>query len=474
MPFGVNPRLTNLGIESETATGQQGAEAPFIDPRIEAMLRDQMDVHGQLTSARETDPKSFLSRLGSPGGIATAGVGVLASLLGAPEAGIPLLSGLLQGAGQAVESERAGLLKTVDDLEKKLASQQQRVATMLNTRPEHFVEFDLATGQYKQIASNEELGALAGVGTPISAVTKFNATKYNEAQKASASLWGNIFDQTTNPELKASALRHISDIYTWDLSDAEVKEVSSIEDEAALLSFLGRIFDPLEVRDVIKTARESGKSVLDFMHLLTRRKPVNPISFSDVEKGKFLESVNKVMGWFNGLSASERAEWSGRSFSELVRAAAIALEDPELPVWVVRKPEYKDGLDRDITTEKVLDAILSNMSDSTELNAFIKAYSEGDPAALDYITDSVVSGITRSRQVKGLEFIQLKRKGFESVMKDAGVEWSPELITRIMRDYLSRIKQKDVPFAEVTVDKAVADKAAEEIISKIKSGKYNG
>lgn len=470
----VNPRLTNLGIESETATGQQGAEAPFVDPRIEAMLEEQRNVSGQLTAARGAEPKDFLSRLGSPGGIATAGVGVLASLLGAPEAGLPMLTGLLQGAGQAVESERAGLLKTVDDLEKKLAAQQQRVATMLNTRPEHFVEFDLATGQYKQIATNEELGALAGVGTPLSAVTKFNASKYNESQKAAAGMWGKILEDSTRPEMKSMALRQISDIYNWSLSDNEIKEVAAVEDEAALFSFLGRIFDPLEVRDVIRASRESGQSVLEYMHLLTRRKPVDPISFSDVEKGKFLESVNKVMGWFNELSASEQAEWSGRSFSELVRAATVALEDPELPVWIVRKPEYKDGLGREITNESILDAISSNMADINELNTFMKTLQEGDPAGMDYVIDSVVSGISKSRSVKGLEFLQQKRKGFEGILESAGVEWSPNLITRIMRDYMVKIGQPGVPFAEIIVEKAVADKAAEEIISDIKSGKYNG
>lgn len=294
MPFGVNPRLTNLGIESGTPTGQQGAEQPFKpNSRLMDLMRQSVDVTSQLDSARQMEPKGLLDRLKSPGGIATAGIGVLASVLGAPEAGLPLLQGLLQGSAQAAQEEKAGLLANIEQLQKQLQDQQQTTSAMLQDQPGLFL-----TASGENLVDPEFLGLLSGLPISISPASKGKIQSRSETQKRSISVWTNLLKQAETPNQKFAAAQGLSEAADLDMTEAQLATFLEATDEASLINMFLDSADVNTVLSAALAAQTNDASILDPPYLaMIAGKPKTPSSYSDEKNRMTLQYWKQFEEW---------------------------------------------------------------------------------------------------------------------------------------------------------------------------------
>ena len=294
MPPGVNPRLTDLGIESETATGQQGAEAPFqANPRLMNLMRQNVDVTSRLGTAREAEPKGVLDRLTSTGGLATAGVGILSSLFGAPEVGVPLLQGLLQGVTQATQDEKQGMLDTISGLQKELKDQQQRVTTLLQSQPELFLD-----SMGENMVDPEFLGLLSGLPISISPASKGKIQSRSETQKRSISVWTDLLKQAETPNQKFAAAQGLSEAADLDMTEAQLATFLEATDEASLINMFLDSADVNTVLSAALAAQTNDASILDPPYLaMIAGKPKTPSSYSDEKNRMTLQYWKQFEEW---------------------------------------------------------------------------------------------------------------------------------------------------------------------------------
>lgn len=345
MPPIVNPRLTNLGITSGTATGEQGAEQPFVNERLKAMMQEQVGLTGQLQAARGADPRSMLERLGSPAGIATAGTGVLASLFGAPEVGLPLLQGLLQGTAQAVQTDQAQYLDRIDKLESMLEKQQQRVVTLLQSQPGLFV-----TPEGTNLVDPEFLGLTAGMPVPISPASKNALASRTVAQDAAIDVYAKLMTQAETSNQRYAMAKMLVGAAGLEVSEPALATFLESSEDRAIVDTLFEEFDPNSVMTALAEAQVRG---LHMFHpeiiKLYSNKPKIDMDWSSKEKELTMFYWSQFNAW---LGSDEGAAFLGEDPYVALEAWSAADLSPDGLLWLnsqgIKNPRGQMIENRDI------------------------------------------------------------------------------------------------------------------------------
>ncbi|KPK44901.1 MAG: hypothetical protein AMJ65_01645 [Phycisphaerae bacterium SG8_4] len=364
MPFGIHPRLSNLGIESDSTAGQQ-ADNLGVDPRLEALAAatDQISMLQEQAAMREQPPEGAFERLLSPGGLASLGVGLGAAAFGAPQVGGGILQGLMQGVQEAHQAEKQQWLDHIDRLQGEVDKQRQRLVTLLQAQPGLFLD-----PQGQNVIDPQLLGPLAGLPIPVSPAAKYAAMARSDGQKTIIDTLSLMFEQAETPEARREVARAMSDMLDLDLPDAAIETFLLPDNQRQLFDTMSEHIDINALSNALLAAQTQGLSLYhpDIVKLwIGRYKEPDVGSISDAMNARILEAYDQFSMW---LRSPEGAQFRSEDTYVAIEAWIQATGSTDMAGWLRSKSGFKGG--EDLTNEDLLRVVMPTLQTLATLDMF--------------------------------------------------------------------------------------------------------
>ncbi|KPJ97104.1 MAG: hypothetical protein AMJ55_00365 [Gammaproteobacteria bacterium SG8_15] len=292
----IHPRLSNLGIESGAQAGQ-AADNLGVDPRLDLLLNsvDQYRMLQDLQAAEQEEPASAIQRLLSPAGLAALGLGAGATALGAPQAGLPFLSGVMGGAQQAAQEEQQAQQDYIAKLEDQIEKQRTRITTLLQAQPGIFLD-----NQGQNLVDPQALGPLAGLPFPVSPASKFAMMTKTEGQKGMYPVLSELMKQAETDEARAVVLETMNVMMDLGLPQEAIDVFARPSNQRELFNTLIEHFDTNALSDALLAAQMQGVDLFhpDIMPLYMGKLRTPEVgSPNEAFTARMLEAAQKFEAW---------------------------------------------------------------------------------------------------------------------------------------------------------------------------------